>query len=187
MFTYPKLPAQQYIHNIHQIPIPRPQITTHSEVSSVASHTERPTISITSTVAPLANSHHQSVAPIEYVQSVKVQPTQHQPQPIQQHRFVPTHQYHQYVQQPQQFHYPQPVNYNFDFFNNRHASSLLDSYIPSSVVLARQKGLLHHLLTTPFHFRDHLITAHTTNDHRRLQLRAKHNPKMSASTLKQTI
>jgi hypothetical protein len=134
MFTYPKLPAQQYIHNIHQIPIPRPQITTHSEVSSVASHTERPTISITSTVAPLANSHHQSVAPIEYVQSVKVQPTQHQPQPIQQHRYVPTHQYH----------HPQPVSYNFDFFNNRHASSLLDSYIPSSVVLARQKGLLQH-------------------------------------------
>jgi hypothetical protein len=140
--TYPKLPAQ-YLQSIHQISGPRPQITTHSEVTShVESHTERPTITISSTVSPLPSRHHQSVAPIEYVPSLKVQPSLHQ--------HLPHHHQTYYFSAPTQYRYapqhnslnfpPQPV-YNFDFFNHQHASSLLDSYIPSSVVIARQHAL----------------------------------------------
>lgn len=121
----------------------------------------RPSIRYTSTPT--------NVQPLQYATQVKhVQPIQsvqhvHQVQHIQQvphyqpAQFIQPQQYYQYPQQQyiqqysQQYthqyaqpqHYPQqslqaPV-YDFYGFHNRHPTSLLDSYIPSSVLIARHQ------------------------------------------------
>lgn len=111
----------------------------------------------------------QSVQPLHQVQ--QIQPIQHfqqlpQYQPTQ---FIQPQQYYQYPQQqyiqsyPQQYshHYTQPQHYPhqslqapvYDFygFHNRHPTSLLDSYIPSSVLIARQQKQYQSTYYQPQH------------------------------------
>lgn len=84
-----------------------------------------------------------SVAPLQYTS----QPQQQYSQGFQYIQQQPQ-QYQQYHQQPQYIQPQHPFNQSpaLDFFaynNHRHQpSSLLESYIPSSVIIARQKALL---------------------------------------------
>lgn len=90
-----------------------------------------------------------SVAPLQYASQPQQQYTQgyqyiqqHQPQPQQYQQYQQYHQQPQYIQQHHQFSQSPALDF-FAYNNHRHQpSSLLESYIPSSVIIARQKALL---------------------------------------------
>lgn len=85
-----------------------------------------------------------TVAPLQHIS----QPQQQFSQGFQYLQSQPYSQYHQYHQQPQYIQPQHPYNQSpalnfFAYNNHKHQpSSLLDSYIPSSVIIARQKALL---------------------------------------------
>lgn len=140
---------------------------TQAEVQPVSiRYTSTPT-----NVVPLQYSTNiKQIQPVPSIQTVQhIQPV-HIPQVQQYHQqqavqYIQPQQYYQYPQYSQ--HYPQqqyshahsyphqslqaPI-YDFYGFHNRHPTSLLDSYIPSSVLLARQqKQFQSHYYQPPSH------------------------------------
>lgn len=89
-----------------------------------------------------------TVAPLQYTSQPQQQYSQgfqylqQPPQPLQYSQFQQYHQQPQYIQPQHQYNQSPALDF-FAYNNHRHQpSSLLESYIPSSVIIARQKALL---------------------------------------------
>lgn len=155
----------------HEIPIPNQHLAAPQPTISYVNHNSLEETAVLqvpeSTAIPLQH--------IPFPQPVHQPIHQHLhqiPQPIQPLHIQPQIQYAGPTQQPIEYQL-QPQRPSFlqshhftptlDMFGNinKHATSLLDSYIPSSVILARQRNLLshgrHHLPSFAYSQPTHLI------------------------------